>query len=223
MLFRSVDESDATFLSKPDIQSDLETGYNEFRRFACQIDSTRFVKTHAFKLTGKNTYDLQAAQIPINRIIRIWYPNKPPAVGDVTAANMPLGLFVLRSCKSIDDMINTTSYFPFIASMTTTCPASYFLTGNQLRFNISVECTLCMDYEEASTVDWTNPTAEVDVMQQWGDLVVMMATRPYWISNGAISDVLEKQMETRKLQMTAFLTQGLDQDYGGSVNLVAPN
>ena len=87
----------------------------------------------------------------------------------------------------------------------------YYLEGQVLHFNSSVDRSLKLQYVPESTVNWANntpvDTEYIDDLVEFHDIIVLFAYRQYAIRNSSSSEQVERQLASRLRELESTLTR----------------
>ena len=192
-----IDEPDQTFVSDADVETYLDDGYREFRNMVCDINPMIYNVTEQMTFSDERTHDLATATgsaasllgaAPTGTSGRMVRLNTITKVN--TSGNITQRLEAVSNSQSLDVV-----------------PSSYYLANTILRFSSRLTGTFNVDYVPEVDIAWTggSPTAFVDNLTPFHDLIPLLAYRQYAIVDGAESDPILRQTATRLKEFQEYL------------------
>lgn len=198
-----VDDPDESFMAVAKYVSALKMGYREFRqlvyRHAPEIyESYLIVPIAGVNYVGLNTVILgqTTTQARASRITRV--ASYESATGRDRSYYDPVGsLEQLWAAESVR--------------------GSWILQGTVLTFDRQLTDTLKIYYLPVDSVDWTGGVVTgsnkyIDDLDEYHDLIALMASRQYAIRDYAVNPVLEQQRQDRQKAFADYLTMGRNGD-----------
>ena len=194
-LFRAyTDEPDLTFMTNADVQSYLEMGYNEFRQKVTSMAPATYAVDVTITPTS-SSYNLATDPVTIlgatptnTRMVRLL---------SVRSATPDIGAFIWTGVSSKRAL--QTAY------------RGYYLEGQVLHFNSSVDRSLKLQYVPESAVDWSINTAGsnqyIDDLVEFHDIIALFAYRQYAIRDSSSSEQVERQLASRLRELESTLTR----------------
>ena len=188
-----IDEPDQTFVSDADVETYLNDGYREFRNMVCDINPMIYNTTADITLSSARTHDLAAVA--------------PKLLG--TSADPPGPMVRLNAIRRVDTDGNVTQRLEAVSNVQAldVVPSSYYLANTVLRFSSSLTGSYKIDYVPDAAITWTGdtPTAFLDNLTSFHDLVALLAYRQYAIIDGAESEPVLRQAATRMKEFQEYL------------------
>lgn len=204
-----IDEPTTDFVSNANLAGWLEQAYREFRAIVSQKDQNYLSRTYVLTPTGSST-QLKGILLPPS-------PTQPQMQRLTRVMFQPSGQqfpIILQPAGSLEG---------FKSQLYTNWTASYFLdrgtgllwtTGN-LQGN-----TLTLQYIPEPTINWLTaivPGANValdDGLDDWHELIALLATRRYFIKDGIQNPVTEQMIKESKVTLYAYLNKGTSNSTG---------
>jgi hypothetical protein len=192
-----IDEPDQTFVSDADVETYLDDGYREFRNMVCDINPMIYNVTEQMTFSGERTHDLSVSTGDAKSLLGA----TPTAAG---------GRMVrLNSINKVNTDGNVTQRLEAVSNVTAldVVPSSYYLANTTLRFSSSLTGTFNVNYVPEVAVTWTggSPTAFIDNLTPFHDLIALLAYRQYAIVDGAESEPILRQTATRLKEFQEYL------------------
>jgi len=192
-----IDEPDQTFVSDADVETYLSDGYREFRNMVCDINPMIYNVTEQMTFSGERTHDLSASTGDAKSLLGA----TPTASG---------GRMVrLNSINKVNAEGNVTQRLEAVSNVTAldVVPSSYYLANTTLRFSSSLTGTFNVNYVPEVTITWTggSPSAFIDNLTPFHDLIPLLAYRQYAIVDGAESEPILRQTATRLNEFQEYL------------------
>ena len=188
-----IDEPDQTFVSDADAEVYLSDGYREFRNLVCDINPMIYNEIATITLSSARTHDLAAVA--------------PKLLGASAAAPGPM--VRLNAIRRVDTDGNVTQRLEAVSNPQSldVVPSSYYLANTVLRFSSSLTGSYKIDYVPDKAITWTGgaPTAFLDDLTSFHDLVALLAYRQYAIIDGAESEPVLRQAATRMREFLEYL------------------
>ena len=192
-----IDAPDQTFVSDADGETYLSDGYREFRNMVCDINPMIYNVTEQMTFSDERTHDLSVSTgdaksllgatptAPGGRMVRLNSINKVNTDGTVT--------------QRLEAVSNVTAL--------DVVPSSYYLANTTLRFSSSLTGTFNVNYVPEVTITWTggSPSAFIDNLTPFHDLIPLLAYRQYAIVDGAESEPILRQTATRLNEFQEYL------------------
>ena len=185
-----IDEPDQTFVSDADVEIYLDDGYREFRNMVCDINPMIYNATEEVALSDVREYDLD-----------------PVFMGADTTA-IPGPMVRLNSVVKVDSSGLVTERFGAVSNIRAleVTPSSYYLSGTILKFTRKLTGDYTIEYVPEGDITWTgSPTAFLDNLTPFHDLVALLAYRQYAIVDGAESEPILRQTATRLREFQEYL------------------
>lgn len=226
-----MDESDQTFVTPANVAEQLRMGYDDFRRFAHQIDPRVFVATANLTLTNVDSYDLSLAanpvrllgpsptQAPMVRMLELWSIDPASGLPRVQwvgvrsyseLAPIPVGWMALGVGGSRLNYCLEDSVLRFGRTLTDTLQVRYVPYPSRPRF--------------AAGIDWTRQTVGnnefIDNLDSFHPLVACYAYRHYAIRNWKNNTQLQEQTAALEQQFRQYLMMGRNLDSAATVAVV---
>ena len=188
-----IDEPDQTFVSDADAEVYLSDGYREFRNLVCDINPMIYNEIATITLSSARTHDLAAVA--------------PKLLG--ASADPPGPMVRLNAIRRVDTDGNVTQRLEAVSNPQSldVVPSSYYLANTVLRFSSSLTGSYKIDYVPDKAITWTGgaPTAFLDDLTSFHDLVALLAYRQYAIIDGAESEPVLRQAATRMREFQEYL------------------
>tara|TARA_R110000751_G_C13772242_1_gene480261 strand:+ start:1612 stop:2307 length:696 start_codon:yes stop_codon:yes gene_type:complete len=196
-----IDEPDQTFVSNSLVTKMLQVGYNEFRNKVITYDPSTYTKTADYVLHSAMEIDL-AALTPTGFT--------GPVVGPlaVTAGErLELLLSLYRPGEVTGTPLVVYSPVQSISALQASMGSYYFADG-LLMLSGRITATLRLAYVPDSDVSWdpAAPSAYIDDLGLFHDLIALYAYKQYAISDAAINQPLLYQLEKREAALEEYLT-----------------
>lgn len=198
-----IDDPDESFMAVSRYVSALKMGYREFRqnvyRMAPEIYETFVLAT----VTGVNYYGLNTiilgqttTSARASRITRV-------ASYDATTGR---DKFYYDAAGSLEQLMADAGW-----------EARWVLQGTVLTFSLPITDQIKIYYLPADSVDWTGgivPASNkyIDDLDEWHDLIALMAAKQYQIKDYALNPVLEQQRVDRLKDFRDYLSMGRNGD-----------
>lgn len=188
-----IDEPDQTFVSDADVETYLDDGYREFRNMVCDINPMIYNTTADITLSSARTHDLAAVA--------------PKLLG--ADAISPGPMVRLNAIRRVDTDGNVTQRLEAVSNVQAldVVPSSYYLANTVLRFSSSLTGSYKIDYVPQGDITWTggSPSAFIDNLTSFHDLIALLAYRQYAIIDGAESEPVLRQAATRMKEFQEYL------------------
>tara|TARA_R110000824_G_scaffold100379_1_gene238715 strand:- start:297 stop:989 length:693 start_codon:yes stop_codon:yes gene_type:complete len=196
-----IDEPDQTFVSNDLVEKMLQVGYNEFRNKVITYDPNIYAKTADYTLSDASQLDLSGAT---------------PA----GFAGPIVGPLAVTAGERLDLLINAyrfdaTSGAPTLiydavqglAALRST-GTSFFFTDGILMFSHRITGDIKVAYVADSNVSWdpAAPSAYVDDLGLFHDLIALYAYKQYAIADAAENVPLIRQLAAREMALENYLT-----------------
>jgi hypothetical protein len=196
-----IDEPDQTFVSNALVEKMLQVGYNEFRNKVITYDPNIYARSVAYTMSDSSQLDLKSAT-----------PSglAGPIVGSlaVTAGerlDMLLNVYRVDAATGTPSIIyDSVQSLPAVMST----PGSYFFTDGILMFSGRVTADISLAYVPDSNVSWdpSAPSAYVDDLGLFHDIIALYAYKQYSIADGAENLPLIRQLQAREQALEEYLT-----------------
>lgn len=203
-LFRHyVHEPDTSFLTNADVAAYLHSAHEEFRDWVAGQDRTALAERVKITVTDALEFDLTTLTNYPKHIVGV-YPmngNDPYSVnGHYTPA---------------------TSYDELREGEV----GKYFWMNTRLLFGTNQDGDFALEFVREVSIDWTQLTAgdneEIETnrsLRQYHDMIALIAASAYYAPrDGAESDVLERRLQRRQLQVVHYLMHRLEPGKGHTV------
>mgnify|MGYP003649643212 FL=1 len=190
-----IDEPDQTFVSDKDAEVYLSDGYREFRNMVCDINPMVYNTTEPMTFSSERTHDLSVATASAKSVL-----------GATPTADRMIRLNAIRRVDSDGNVIQRLEAVSNPQSLDVV-PGSYYLANTILRFSSSITGDYEVDYVPEAAIVWTGvaPTAFLDDLTSFHDLVALLAYRQYAIIDGAESEPVLRQAATRMREFLEYL------------------
>ena len=214
-MFRQyIDEPDQTFITDAMAATMLAQAYREFQWTVLQVDESIYTTNVSLSLSSSATYDLAD---PANAV-RVFG-------ADANLTQPRLIKLVSLSTTNSDGTINTPMTPVTTRGSLSSTSDSYHLDGTFLRFSSPLTITLQLTYfpEPTATgavpgpgsgyVDWTAGASFIDNLSLFHDVIALLATKQYFILDGAINEPLVFQLQKRTADLIEYLNS---RNYNGA-------
>lgn len=203
-----IDESDDSFVDTAKRTRYLKMGYDEFRRLASQYDPTIYQTVVDIVLSNVTEYDFALTTNPVRLL------GKPAA-----------GLTGPRLLRLSEMSIKYSNQPPYgqmpwvgvksIAELSQGSWGTYLFVGTKLQFPFNINGTLSIRYIGVPIgPDWTKQAPgddeRIDDLEDWHDLIALMAAQQYNIRDNAANAELQRKRAERTLEFQMFLCNGRD-------------
>lgn len=199
MLRDLADDPDQTFFSDTNLVAALQQGYREFRNLVFKAAPEVYETSYSLNVSGPSAalagvlFGATPTQTRCLRITRI------ERVSDTSASATFQGLLEPASSRA-------NLYSSWVIPRWT-------LQGTTLLFSGSLTQALRIVYLPADTVNWTagiitGSNVYIDDLQDFHDLIALLAYKQYAIKDFALNPVLAEQLRIRLQDFSSFLTAG---------------
>ena len=196
LLRQFMDERRTSFITDADVESYLDLAYQKFRQVVCTIDPSPYVVRENISPTSA-VYDYAAP--PAGGTVRLGSTAVAGNVLDqivdifeIDADNLPV-----RRFQRVSD-----------PSERTTTVNTYSLIGTALYFNTNVSgTTLSVHFVPVPTITWTggSPTAFLDNLESFHDVIPLMAYSYYAIRDFAANPFLQQKLDAELSGLRGYL------------------
>ena len=205
-----IDESDNTFMSNADAAQYLEIGWDEMRYFVSDSDPQYFHKVFTTPILTNFEYDLA---VPIV-VPPLFDAILGPLATDASRMQQLLRVTTITTgaTQLPGTVLEPVYSYEGLRSNGRTWQTKYMLQGTKLLFNAIPGIALRVEYIPVSTVDWSKQgsadTEWISDLIQFHDIVALNAAKSYMMVDGAGSQQIERQLQVRNAQLSAFLSRG---------------
>lgn len=186
------DEADLTFLTEAKLTSLLLTAYNEFRELVTSTDDSYYVTTYNFAAPNATSQTLDGTLLGATatqpRLTRI---------SQVLALDVPNGTPIqkLTAASSMDELFGRPGYGV----------TSWWLQGRVLRFSTNMARPFQVQYIPVSTLTWSTGTDYIDDLNDYHDIIALLAMNGYNIMNGSADNQHSVQLQRRLKSLRSYL------------------
>lgn len=218
-----MNETDGSFMSPTDFQTVLKQGIRAFRRQCQQLDDSLFTHEVQINPNGAIDYDLSDPALPVNIFGLVGKPTGTPNATAIIKMYTPpnatgLGYALLWTpTQSIQQLIQARTIWN---SAITPYFATYYFQRPVLKFACQITIPINIIYQSDDLIKTINGVDYVDDLQQFGDLIALLACQPYMVRDGDWNSTTMQLLSQRKSELAMQLYGQQDKDFGGRVNNV---
>ncbi|QDP63970.1 MAG: hypothetical protein Unbinned3620contig1001_16 [Prokaryotic dsDNA virus sp.] len=196
-----IDEPDQTFVPNNLVTKMLQVGYNEFRNKVITYDPSIYARTAEYTLTD-------AIQLDLSAVTPTGFAG--PIVGALATTpgeRLEMLISAYRPGETTGTPLVVYNPVQSLAALQSTV-GSYFFTDGILMFTGRITTTLRLAYVPDSNVSWdpAAPSAYIDDLGLFHDLIALYAYKQYAIADAAINEPLLYQLEKREAALEEYLT-----------------